>query len=119
MAQHEWLEKDYYEVLDVPKDATKDEIKRAYRKLAQKYHPDANAGDEEAEARFKEISEAHSLLSNDEKRREYDEMRRLMAAGGQRWYGFGPGSGGGGNVRVNIGDFMDEEDLSGLFGGLF
>jgi molecular chaperone DnaJ len=119
VAQHEWLEKDYYEVLGVSKEASKDEIKRAYRKLAQKYHPDANAGDEEAEARFKEISEAHSLLSNDEKRREYDEMRRLMAAGGQRWYGFGPGSGGGGNVRVNIGDFMDEEDLSGLFGGLF
>jgi molecular chaperone DnaJ len=121
MAQHEWLEKDYYEVLDVPKDASKDEIKRAYRKLAQKYHPDANEGDSEAETRFKEISEAHSILSNDDKRREYDEMRRLMAAGGQRWYGFqpGPGGPGGGNVRVNIGDFMDEDDLEGLFGNLF
>lgn len=121
MAQHEWLEKDYYEVLGVPKDASKDEIKRAYRKLAQKYHPDANAGDAEAETRFKEISEAHSILSNDDKRREYDEMRRLMAAGGQRWYGFQPGSGGpgGGTVRVNIGDFMDEDDLEGLFGNLF
>jgi molecular chaperone DnaJ len=121
MAQHEWLEKDYYEVLGVSKDASKDEIKRAYRKLAQKYHPDANSGDAEAEARFKEISEAHSILSNDDKRREYDEMRRLIAAGGQRWYGFQPGSGspGGGNVRVNIGDFMDEDDLGDLFGNLF
>ena len=102
MAQHEWLEKDYYEILGVSKEATKDEIKRAYRKLAQKYHPDANAGDGEAEKRFKEISEAHSILSNEEKRREYDEMRRLMASGGQRWYGFNPagGRGGGGGVRV-------------------
>ena len=119
MAQHEWLEKDYYEILGVSQDATKDDIKRAYRKLAQKYHPDTNAGDAAAEARFKEISEAHSILSNEDKRREYDEMRRLMGAGGQRWYGFDPGRGGGGNVRVNIGDFMDEEDLSGLFGNLF
>ena len=119
MAQHEWLEKDYYEILGVAKDASKDEIKRAYRKLAQKYHPDANQGDEAAEMRFKEISEAHSVLSNDDKRREYDEMRRLMAAGGQRWYGFEPGGSGGGNVRVNIGDFMDEDDLNGLFGNLF
>jgi molecular chaperone DnaJ len=122
MAQHEWLEKDYYEVLGVSKDASKDDIKRAYRKLAQKYHPDANQGDAKAEERFKDISEAHSILSNDDKRREYDEMRRLMAAGGQRWYGFqpgGPGGPGGGNVRVNIGDFMDEDDLGGLFGNIF
>ncbi|MQA99329.1 MAG: DnaJ domain-containing protein [Actinobacteria bacterium] len=122
MAQHEWLEKDYYEILGVTKDASKDEIKRAYRKLAQKYHPDANRGDVQAETRFKEISEAHSILSNDDKRREYDEMRRLMAAGGQRWYGFQPGGAqgpAGGNVRVNIGDLLDEDDLGGLFGGLF
>lgn len=122
MAQHEWLEKDYYEILGVAKDAPKDEIRRAYRKLAQKYHPDANAGDAQAEVRFKEISEAHSILSNDDKRREYDEMRRLMAAGGQRWYGFQPGGAAGpagGSVRVNIGDLMDEDDLGSLFGNLF
>ena len=119
MAQHEWLEKDYYEILGVPKDASKSDIKRAYRKLAQRFHPDANQGDAAAEARFKEISEAHAILSNDRKRAEYDEMRRLMAAGGQRWYGSNPGDGRGGNVRVNIGDFMDEDDLGGLFGNMF
>ena len=109
MSQREWLDKDYYAVLGVSKDASKDEIKRAYRKLAQKHHPDANKGDASAEARFKEISEAYALLSNEDKRREYDEMRRLVEAGGERIYGFGPNQGGG--VRVNIGDLGD------LFGG--
>ena len=109
MSQREWAEKDYYKVLGVSKDASKDEIKRAYRKLAQKNHPDANKGDARAESRFKEISEAYAILSNDEKRRQYDEMRRLVQAGGERIYGFGPDQGGG--VRVNIGDLGD------LFGG--
>ncbi|MBA3430816.1 MAG: DnaJ domain-containing protein [Actinobacteria bacterium] len=110
MAQRDWAEKDYYKVLDVEESASKDEIKKAYRKLAQRYHPDANKGDSGAEQRFKEISEAHSILSNDDKRKEYDEMRSLLAAGGQRFYGFRPGEGGGG-VRVNIGDIGD------IFGG--
>ncbi len=108
--QRDWIDKDFYEVLGVSKDASKDEIKRAYRKLAQKYHPDANKGDAAAEARFKEISEAHSILSNDKKRAEYDQMRRLVEAGGSRFYGFTPG-GGRENVRVNIGDMGD------IFGG--
>ena len=112
MAQRDWLEKDFYKVLGVPEKASKDEIKKAYRKLAQKYHPDANKGDAAAETRFKEISEAHSVLSHDQKRKEYDEFRRLAAAGGERWYGFSPG-GGQGNVRVNIGDLFGDE------GGLF
>ncbi len=122
MSQRDWFEKDYYAVLGVSKDASKDEIKKAYRKLAQKYHPDANKGDDAAEARFKEISEAHSILSNDEKRAEYDQMRSFVDAGGQRFYGFGPNRGGG-NVRVNIGDLFGGvagdsvfEDLLGGFG---
>lgn len=118
MAQRDWFEKDYYNVLGVSKDAPKDEIKRAYRKLAQKFHPDANKGDKSAEARFKEISEAHSILSNDEKRREYDQMRSFAEAGGQRFYGFRPG-GGQGSVRVNIGDIGDLFGGEGVGGGVF
>jgi molecular chaperone DnaJ len=117
VGQRDFLEKDYYEVLGVSKDATKDQIKRAYRKLAQKYHPDANAGDKEAEARFKEISEAHAVLSNDEKRREYDQMRAFVESGGQRFYGFRPGREGG--VRVNVGDIGDLFGEEGMGGSLF
>ena len=62
MSQRDWMDKDYYGILGVTKDASKADIKKAYRKLAQQYHPDANKGDEQAEKRFKEISEAHSIL---------------------------------------------------------
>lgn len=120
MSQREWMEKDYYKVLGVSKDASKEEIKRAYRKLAQKYHPDANEGDKSAETRFKEISEAHAILSNDAKRAEYDQMRSFVEAGGQRFYGFRPG--GQGNVRVNVGDIGDifgDEGLGSIFGDAF
>jgi len=125
VSQREWADKDFYKVLGVEETASKAAIKKAYRKLAQRYHPDANKGDERAEQRFKEISEAHSILSNDAKRKEYDEMRSLIAAGGQRFYGFRPGRGGDG-VRVNIGDLGDVfgggggslfEDLLGGMGG--
>jgi molecular chaperone DnaJ len=111
------MEKDYYKVLGVSNTATKDEIKKAYRKLAQKYHPDTNTADKDAEARFKEISEAHAILSNDEKRREYDQMRSFVEAGGQRFYGFRPGGQGG--VRVNVGDIGDIFGDVGTAGGLF
>ena len=121
MSQRDWMEKDFYKVLGVSPTATKAEIKKAYRKLAQQHHPDANEGDPAAEQRFKEISEAHAILSNDEKRKEYDQMRAFVEAGGQRFYGFGPG--GRGNVRVNVGDlgdmFGDNGDVGGLFGDLF
>jgi molecular chaperone DnaJ len=117
MSQRDWMDKDYYAVLGVSKDASKADIKKAYRKLAQQYHPDANKGDAAAEKRFKEISEAHAILSNDEKRAEYDQMRQFVEAGGQRFYGFRPG-GGGGNVRVNIGDIGDIFG-GGAGGGLF
>lgn len=123
MAQRDWAEKDYYKVLGVSKDASKDDIKKAYRKLAQKFHPDANKGDKDAESRFKEISEAHAILSNDEKRAEYDQIRQLIGSGGRRFYN---APGGGGNVRVNIGDLFGDpgaagadslfEDLLGGFG---
>ena len=121
MAQRDWAEKDYYKVLGVPKTASKDEIKRAYRKLAQKHHPDANKGDGAAESRFKEISEAHAILSNDTKRAEYDQIRQFIDSGGRRFYN---APGGGGNVRVNIGDLFGDqagadtifEDLLGGFG---
>jgi molecular chaperone DnaJ len=105
MSQRDWVDKDYYKVLGVSHDATKDDIKRAYRKLAQKHHPDANKGDARAESRFKEISEAYAILSNEEKRRQYDQMRSFVQAGGERIYGFGPDQGGG--VRVNVGDIGD------------
>ena len=109
----DWAEKDFYAVLGVDKSATADEIKRAYRKLAQKLHPDANPDDSSAEEKFKDVSEANSILSDPEKRKEYDEFRRLVASGGFRGPGgFGGGSpfGGGQNVRV--------EDLSDLLGGM-
>ena len=116
MASRDWLEKDFYKVLGVDEKASKDEIKRAYRKLAQKYHPDANKGDEQAERRFKEISEAHSILSNDEKRKEYDELRRYAGAGGSP---FGFRTGGGRDVHVDFGDLFGGGDVGDVFGDIF
>ncbi|HYS70572.1 MAG TPA: DnaJ domain-containing protein, partial [Gemmatimonadaceae bacterium] len=74
--------KDFYSVLGVGSGASQDEIKKAYRKLAKKYHPDANANDPKSAERFKEISEANNVLSDLEKRKQYDEMRRLGAFDG-------------------------------------
>ena len=70
--------RDYYEVLGVPKDADDDALKKAYRKLAKKYHPDANPGDKEAEAKFKEASEAYSVLSDPQKRQQYGYFRGYL-----------------------------------------
>jgi molecular chaperone DnaJ len=113
----EYLEKDFYAVLGVGTDASQQEIKKSYRKLAQKLHPDANPGDKAAEERFKEVGRAYSVLSDPKKRAEYDEARRLVGAGGLGGFGGGfPGFGGGGGQRVRIEDFGD---LSDLFGGLF
>jgi molecular chaperone DnaJ len=109
----DWVDKDFYEILGVAPEASADEIKKAYRKLAQTYHPDANPNDPAAEEKFKEISEAYATLSNAEQRKEYDQVRRMVSSGGFAGYG-GPGGGfggfGGQQVRV--------EDLSDLFGGL-
>src|ERR1700691_4075780 len=74
--------KDFYAVLGVSATAAQDEIKKQYRKLAKRYHPDTNANDPKAAERFKEISEAYTVLGDAEKRKQYDEMRRLGAFGG-------------------------------------
>ncbi len=105
--QREWLEKDYYEVLGVAKDASQDEIKKAYRKLARANHPDANPGDPQAEQRFKDVGEAYSILGDETKRREYDEIRRLGAAGFAGG-GDGRGFGGGGFDTGDLGDLLGQ-----------
>ena len=97
--------RDYYEVLGVPKDADEAALKKAYRALAKKYHPDANPGDKEAEAKFKEASEAYSILSDPEKRRQYDQFGHAAFDG--------PSGGGGGGFYGNAADFSD------IFGDLF
>jgi len=108
--------KDYYQVLGVPEKAGEPDIKKAYRRLAKQYHPDANPGDNAASERFKEISEAYSVLSDAEKRKQYDTMRRFGAFGGG---GFSPrGGAGAGQVRVEDFDFGGLGGLGGL-GDLF
>jgi molecular chaperone DnaJ len=102
----DWLEKDFYAMLGVPKDADDAAIKKAYRKQARAYHPDQNPGDAKAEARFKEIGEAYAVLSDAEQRKQYDGLR-AMAGGGPRVTAGAGGPGGGG------GSFED------LFGGVF
>ncbi len=109
--------KDFYSVLGVAATAAEDEIKKTYRKLAKKFHPDANANDPKAAEKFKEISEAYTVLGNTEKRKQYDEMRRLGAFdgfGGARTGGFG-GGGARGGAHSNV-DFQNV-DIGGL-GGL-
>src|SRR6266550_7176889 len=113
--------KDFYATLGVSSSASPDEIKKAYRKLAKKFHPDANASDPKAGERFKEVSEANNVLGDPAKRKQYDEMRRLGAFDGGGFGGFGGGArrgagargGGGGAQTINFEDF----DIGGL-GGL-
>lgn len=104
MSTKDFIEKDFYKVLGVPKDATEAEIKKAYRKLAREFHPDANKGNAKAEERFKEISEANDILGDPKKRKEYDDARALFAGG------YRPGGPGAGNGSFNF-------DLGDLFGG--
>ena len=120
--RQEWFDKDYYQVLGVPKNASAADVKKAYRKLAQKHHPDANAGNKEAEERFKEVSAAYDVLGDEEKRKQYDQVRE-MAASGFGGGGFGPGAWPGGGQRVTVegfpGGMGDIGDVGDLFGGLF
>jgi molecular chaperone DnaJ len=109
--QREWFEKDYYKVLGVDENASAKDITRAYRKLARELHPDANPDDPAAEERFKEVSAAYDVVGDDDKRKEYDEVRRLGPMAG----GFGPGPGGPGAGGFNF----DAGDLGDLLGGLF
>src|ERR1700760_3758721 len=116
MSTKDYLEKDYYKVLGVPKTAKADEIKSSYRKLARKYHPDTNKGDRDAEERFKEISEAHDVLSDEKKRKEYDEARSLF--GGFRAPGTGrPGQPGQGGFGFDLGDLFGGGAGGGTAGG--
>jgi molecular chaperone DnaJ len=131
MAQREWVEKDFYKELGVSSDATEEQIKKAYRKLAAELHPDKNPDNPAATERFKAVSEAYSVLSDDAKKKEYDETRRLFAGGGFSRRGTNGGGGGfGGGFTTdggefNLGDLFDAAGQSGgtnigdLFGGLF
>ncbi|MDO4790924.1 MAG: DnaJ domain-containing protein [Buchananella hordeovulneris] len=134
MASQDWLEKDFYSVLGVAKDASEKDIKSAYFKLARKYHPDHNK-DPEAEERFKAISEAYSVLSNSEDRKQYDALRSMYGGGARFRSGgaggagfedifsmFNAGAGGAGGPRVQFtssgpGGAGFEDILGGLFGG--
>src|SRR3954449_9994940 len=95
MSTKDFIEKDYYAALGVPKDADAAAIKKAYRKLARDLHPDKNPNNAEAEERFKEVSEAYDVLSDEKRRKEYDEARSLFAAGGRAGGGVGGGGGSG------------------------
>jgi len=121
MSARDYVEKDYYAALGVSKDAAAADIKKAYRKLARKFHPDANQGEAAAEEKFKEISEAYDVLSDPTKRKEYDEARALFGSGGFRM----PPGGmpGGGGMTFDLGDLFAGRGggggLGDLFGGLF
>jgi molecular chaperone DnaJ len=119
MTQRDWIEKDFYRELGVDSHATADEIKKAYRKLARQLHPDANPGDAKAEARFKSVSEAYGVLSDDAKRKEYDETRALFAGGGFGGGGGFPGGfgGGGGAQSFDLNDLLNRSGAGGNMGG--
>jgi len=132
MSTRDFIEKDYYAALGVPKDADAAAIKKAYRKLARDLHPDKNPNNAEAEARFKDVSEAYDVLSDEKRRAEYDEARRLFGAGAGRAGGFPGGFGGGGgggfaggSQPFDLGDLLGQTGggraggLGDLFGGLF
>ncbi len=128
MASQDWFDKDFYAILGVSKDVSEAELKKTYRKLARKYHPDSNPGDPKAEAKFKEISEAHSVLADPELRREYDQIR-AMGSGARFSAGGRPGQPGGfedvfggmfGGGRQSSTTFQGggfEDLLGGMFGG--
>ena len=123
MASQDWFDKDFYKVLGVSKDISDADLKKAYRKLARKYHPDSNQGDAAAEAKFKEISEAYSVLSDKDQREEYDQIR-AMGSGSARFQAPGSGGAGGfedvfsrfGQARGGSYQQADFDDLFSMFG---
>lgn len=125
MASENWLTDDFYKTLGVSEDASESDIKKAYRKLSRKYHPDLNPDDKQAEKKFKEISEAYDVLSDKKQREEYDQIRRYgasgMGAGGFSGGGFGggyPGADAFGGFRSGTSANINIDDLlGGLFGG--
>src|SRR4051794_29744666 len=123
MSARDYVEKDYYAALGVPKDASAADIKKAYRKLARDLHPDKNPDDKAAEERFKEVSEAYDVLSDDTKRKEYDEARSLFGAGLGGLRGGRPGGAPGGGFSFDLGDLLGGQGGGGglhdVFGGLF
>ena len=128
MSAKDYYEKDFYKELGVAKNATSAEIKKAYRKLARDLHPDKNPGNKRSEDKFKAVSEAYDVLSDDAKRKEYDEARNLMSSGAFRGFpgagtGAGPGAGTGGfdvsDIFRNAGGAGGAGGFGDLFGGLF
>lgn len=127
MASQDWINKDFYAILGVSKDASEEEIKKAYRKLARKYHPDKNPGDEDAEQKFKDVSEAHTVLSDKQQREQYDAIRAMGS--GARFSGAPGGAGGGSGFEDIFGGLFGDgggfgrggrggPDFSDLFGGV-
>ena len=115
MSARDWVEKDYYRELGVAKDASADDVKKAYRKIARENHPDAKPGDAKAEARFKAAGEAYGVLSDPEKRQQYDEARTMFSGG--RFGGFGGGRGAGAGGGAGGTGFSGGFDVGDLFGG--
>lgn len=123
MASQDWFDKDFYKVLGVSKDVSEAELKKVYRKLAREYHPDSNQGNAKAEAKFKEISEAYSVLSDKDERAEYDQIRAMGS--GARFSAGGPQGGfddafsgfGRGGQQFNFQGGGFEDILGGMFGG--
>jgi molecular chaperone DnaJ len=121
MASQDWFDKDFYKILGLDKNVSDAELKKTYRKLARRYHPDSNQGDAKAEAKFKEISEAYSVLSDPEQRKEYDQIR-AMGAGGARFTASGQGAGGFEDVFSMFGQrtgggtrFQSQADFDDIF----
>src|SRR4029077_2700311 len=120
-------QRDYYQILGVSETATTDEIKKAFRRLAKQYHPDRNPNTPQAADRFKEINEAHDVLSGAEKRKKYDQLRRYGAfagagrgaGGGGGGFGAGPGTSSSGDVDFDISDLGSFGGLGDLFSSIF